>query len=344
MITLGMDSIIAGIAVILFGGILNGTFAVFLKYKNPWKWENFWLVYSTVAMVIVPFIWAWLVTPRFLEFLSALHFDSILYPMIFGTLWGIGSVLFGLSVERIGMGLSFTIIVGIATLIGTVTPLFLHNSFPSLAVFSVLIIGLAVIIAGITISGLAGLLREKSLGIESQSDFSRSYFYGLMIAGLSGIFSSMLNIGFAYGKGIGEIAKSFGAADANATLSIFVIVLFGGFIINAGYATFLLLKNKSANLYRNFKIAPWVGSVAAGLFWFGGNGGLYGIGTAYLGKLGTSVGFAVLLASSIIVGNFLGVFSGEWKKTNRALRLQLLSVFILAAGIAVISGALFVKS
>ena len=47
---------IAGLSCVLLGGILNGTFILPMKRMKAWSWENIWLAYSVVAMVVLP--WA----------------------------------------------------------------------------------------------------------------------------------------------------------------------------------------------------------------------------------------------------------------------------------------------
>ena len=64
----------------------------------------------------------------------------------------------------------------------------------------------------------------------------------------------------------------------------------------------------------------------------------YGIGCGELGKLGTSVGFAIFQSGSILIGNGLGLFTGEWKGASPKSRTWLaIALAILIAGIVVVS-------
>lgn len=326
-----------GVLIVLLGGLLQGSFAIFLKQRRSWEWENFWLVYSFIALLIFPILWMYASVPHAREVLTSLTPSLVFWPMFLGGLWGIGSILFGLAVERIGMALSFTIVVGLSSLIGSIVPLFLNKSLPPAETLLVLAIGLAVILAGVVVSGYAGFLREKSQNLK-QSGY-RAYVYGLLMAIFSGLLSSMNNIGFAYGSDIGEVAVKFGASSAVATLPIMGAVLFGGFWVNAGYAAFLLLKNQRLGKFISGGMKPFFGAIVAGLFWFGGIG-LYGIATAYLGNLGTSVGYAIFVSSVIVVSNLWGIITQEWTGTRKALSIQVLSFFVIIAGVAIISFSL----
>lgn len=158
---------------------------------------------------------------------------------------------------------------------------------------------------------------------------------------VSGIFSPMNNVGFAYGTSIREAAMKFGASPSDATLPILLIVLFGGFLINAGYAVFLLLKNKSFGaFFAPSGIKSLAGSITSGIFWFGGIG-LYGIATVYLGKLGTSVGYVIFIGFVILVSNVLGVMMGEWRGAGKAGKVQAASMCILVVGIVITSFSFF---
>ncbi len=340
-------NLLAGIAIAVGGGILNGSFAVFQKYKDPWKWENFWLVWSFIALLFAPLTWIAFVTSSLSELVSQLSFGMIIPPMVFGMMFGAGAVLYGLSVERIGVGLTSTVVIGLSIVIGTITPLFFSDALSVSRVLGFLVAGLFVILLGIITSGRAGYVREKS-SKEAVSVSGRRYMYGLFMAILSGIISPMINVGFAYGVRITEIAQKAGIPSQWAPFVTLEVVLLGGLAVNAGYAGFLLLRNGSGKLFLSdtpkplLIPLPLLASIAAGLFWFGGLG-FYAVATTRLGTLGTSVGYAIFMSAGIIASNALGVLSGEWKNVRKALVLQFISVGVLTAGIILVSLGLFTK-
>ncbi len=334
-----VNAVPLGIAITLAAGFLQGSFALFLKRMHPWKWENFWVIYSLVALILFPFVWAWIAIPNLVVILLALTPNSIVVPLVFGAMWGIGSVLFGLSVSRIGLTLTYSIIISMTGVLGTIIPLFLNRTLPPFQTLVILTTGLLIMLLGILISGYAGALREKRQK-EGKTSYSKTYRVGLVIAIVSGIMSPMLNVGFASGKLISKMALKFGASASNATLPIWVVVLFGGFLINIGYALYLLFMNKSFRFFLHPGIRPIVSAMLSGLFWFGGFG-LFGIATVALGSLGTSIGWTILMGSMIIVSSFWGVVTGEWKGARKPLQVQIASVLILVVGIVIIASALF---
>jgi hypothetical protein len=51
----------------------------------------------------------------------------------------------------------------------------------------------------------------------------------------------------------------------------------------------------------------------------------YGIGAYYLGRLGTSAGWGISIAASLIVANILGFVTVEWKSAPTAARTCLIA-------------------
>jgi L-rhamnose-H+ transport protein len=48
--------ILAGAAIVLVAGILQGLFAVPMKFARRWNYENIWLVFALVGLVIFPWV------------------------------------------------------------------------------------------------------------------------------------------------------------------------------------------------------------------------------------------------------------------------------------------------
>jgi len=64
----------------------------------------------------------------------------------------------------------------------------------------------------------------------------------------------------------------------------------------------------------------------------------YGVGAWKLGDLGTSVGFAIFQSGSLIIGNGLGFFTGEWTAaSSRSKGTLLMGLATLIFGIVVVS-------
>ena len=333
-----MDNSSAGLGLVVFGGVLQGSWALPMKRITSWKWENTWLIYSIVGLILLPVALAMGTVPSLASVYSQTPARVLLYVALGGLGWGVGSTLFGLGISRVGIGLGFAIILGITSSVGSLLPLaILHPSEIWTRRGLTLMIGVALCMAGIVFLSAAGSIRERTQ-VDPAKTVPRSGFgTGLLICMASGILSSALNFGFVFGKPLQDAATALGAG-AMASTAIWVPALAAGFLANAGYSVYLLERNKTWHLFtKHPSPGYWLGSFIMGLFWFGGVS-IYGLGAASMGALGGVIGWPVFMATIILVANILGYATGEWKGAGqRARSYSMVGMAILIAAIYVIS-------
>ena len=88
-----------------------------------WVWENYWLIFSSTAYLICPWILALATIPRLFDVYARVSIGSLASVAIYGIGWGFGALTFGLGVEALGLALGFAIILGVAATAGTLVPL-----------------------------------------------------------------------------------------------------------------------------------------------------------------------------------------------------------------------------
>lgn len=322
-----------GMGVILISGIFNGAFPLPMKLTRGWKWENTWLAFSIAAVLALPWILAALFVPHLTEVYRRASTASIEYPAIFGFLWGIAQVTFGIGIDAVGMAVAIAVVSGLGALSGALVPLLvLHpgDIFQPRGLF--LLAGLPVLLVGIFFYGKAGRLREKDLAASGPQPGAASVNFrrGLAICLFTGIFASNFNLGFAFSDGLPKIAMDLGSTPTRATYAVWAIVFTAGFLPNLIYCAYLLFRNHT---WRLFHGEGWPRNVLLSLamagLWVTGVFG-YGAGATLAGTYGVSIGFTLFMASSILSSNMFGLWSGEWKKTTTLTRR------ILAAGLIII--------
>jgi L-rhamnose-H+ transport protein len=328
-----MDEFLEGIALILVAAFFQGTFAMFLKFTRRWKWENFWAIFSLVSLVISPIVYSYLLVPNTATILSLSPANAIFNSLFFGILWGIGSVLFGLSIVRIGIALTYSLIIGLTAAIGSLLPMLL-TSLPTLNVLLPFSLGILIMFLGLTFSAYAGMKRETQ-------QRSKQFKLGLIIAAISGLTSPMLNIGFVVGSPILETALTLGVSAEFATIPRWIVVLLGGFLVNFSYAVYLLFKAKTYKLFSENTSTHLIFSVTSGVFFFSGLV-IYGIASSLLNTLGTSIGWALLMSLMILISNLTSILTGEWKNSKKALRYQLISISILILGMLIMGLSFYI--
>jgi L-rhamnose-H+ transport protein len=319
-----MSGNLVGILLALLGGLVVGNCMLPLKKLRVWPWECAWLVFSLVSLLIVPCLVADLVVPDWPRLYVSLPIVAVLPSLLFGFGWGIAQVLFGISVVRLGMALAFTIIVGLGTVFGSLIPLVVrHRSELASGNSIILIASCALMIVGITFSGYAGKLRERP-----QQEGNQNYLAGLVIAVISGVLSSMLNLSLAFGDPIAHAAMQHGAGTATAVFAVWPVALAGGLIPNLAYTVYLLQKNHSWKLLTRTPGDAFLG-LLMGLLWIGAIA-IYGVSTRYMGKLGDSAGWAIYQIAMVLTANMSGIVTGEWKSAPRR------SLVVLGLGVLIL--------
>lgn len=324
---------ILGYVLILIASFFLGTFGIGMKYNKPLAWENFWSIHAIIGMIIVPTIWALLVVPHLWQVIFSAPAPALFKCMFFGFLWGIGGMLFGMSVKYVGVSLTYGVVMGVCGVLGSVVPLLQIPDAANNPGFKYVLLGNFVMLAGVGFCALAGIKRERrhtvagtvTEGIQSGKGFK----IGLIIVIASGVLSSFINIGFANAGPIVKNAISMGTLPRNASLAAWVVILFGAFIFNACYVVIEMTRNKTWHLYvaKNTANAYKWAIISAVLFF--GYAGIYGQGTVLLGNIGPVVGWPVLLSLSLIFSNLWAVKTGEWKGNRNLLGLVILGVVLL---------------
>jgi len=328
-----MNQYLIPLLLVLLASVFQGTFGLGMKYVKPLAWEAWWLVHATVAMVIFPLAWALLVVPDLGTVLTQAPTNEIVAGAMLGFLWGIGGIMFGVSVGYIGMSLTYGIVMGLCSIAGALIPLFLRFDSVAPASLPFLIAGLVLLAVAVVIVTVAGLQRDKRLaegGTEIEGiKKGKAFRTGLIIAAVCGLLSSMLAVGFDNTVEIGRLAQKAGAMERNTALARWVVVLSGAYLMNAGYAFILLIKNKSFGSFKTpgmFNALKW--SFIAGLLWFAALG-TYGQGVALMGNIGTMICWPTMLGLSLIVSNVAALITGEWTGMKGPLKLMFLGVSVI---------------
>jgi L-rhamnose-H+ transport protein len=234
------------------------------------------------------------------------------------------------------MSVGFAIIMGINTAVGSILP-FIVNSGAQMFTSGgrVILAGIAGCVLGVAICGRAGALRERSAGAEGQP---RRFGIALLVCAASGILSSCANLGFTFTSRVGDEALRLGASPVFATLASWMPVFWGATV--ALLLWFGGLQIRRGTWRKNFgphAAHDWMMGVLMGAIWFVATIP-YGMGAYYLGRLGTSVGWAVNIAFSLVVANIFGFLTREWTGApKRSLRTLYSGLTVLIAAIVLLA-------
>jgi L-rhamnose-H+ transport protein len=337
------ESFWLGIAIVLVGGALNGSFPLPMKYARRWRWENTWLVFALVALAVLPWTLAGGFVPELGKVYRGVSAGTLSYPLAFGFLWGIAQTTFGLGLKALGMAFAFPIVSGIAALFGSLLPLLVLSPADLFQPRGILLmVSIPILFLGLALYAQAGRQRDRESPSSKSSagPAAGSFMAGLAICIFTGIVGPSWNLGFAFSGDIVRSSLDLGATQVTSTYSVWALVLTAGFVPNLLYCMFLLFRNHGWSL---FFADGWAREgllgIAMGLLWLSGIV-IYGIGTTLVGKYGTSVGFALFVSAQILTSNTLGILAGEWTGTpsrtrkllNTGLAVIVVSVIVLSLG------------
>lgn len=326
-----------GFSLVLIAGVFQGTFILPMTLTRGWKWEHTWATFSLIGMLILNWILALIIFPDIFSIFAAVPSIDIIVLILFGAGWGIGAILFGLGMEKLGMALGYPIIMGLIAGLGALIPLILLYPEMLLQLKGlVLLIGMAFTIFGIVICARAGSAKQP--GESSKELNSSSFSIGLVIAICAGILSSLPNVGMAFGGGLVDAAKAAGTSASFASNVVWSLFFSVGFIVNFGYCLLLMIKNKNGAAYfqsglgRNMSLGALMALLWIGSFY------LYGMSSTKLGRLGVVVGWPLFISLSIIVGNLWGLWRGEWNDAPpKAKTLLYLGIVVLILSVIIIA-------
>jgi L-rhamnose-H+ transport protein len=333
-----------GIGLIALGSIGAASFYVPFKKVKKWAWESYWLSQGVAAWLIAPWIFALFTVPggTLLKILSESPSSAKLLAMLFGALWGIGGLTFGLSIRYLGVAMGQSIALGFCAAFGTLIPPIVagDNLFGSTAGILTLA-GVAICIAGIVIIGYAGSLKNKNLTDEERKAAVKEFALkkGLIIAVFAGIMSACFNYGFEVGKPINEVARQYGTNELFLSNPTLIFILLGGFVTNCAYCVYLNIKNKTGRDYFSVDAGTFLNNIfftfLAGLLWFL-QFHFFGMGKSMLPESMAVFSWSILMALNISFSNIWGIILKEWKGVRRK------TMIVLIIGIIVLILSTFV--
>jgi L-rhamnose-H+ transport protein len=348
--------IVLGVIFHFIGGFASGSFYMPFKKVKGWAWESYWIVGGIFSWLIVPPLAAWLTLPGFSEIIKSTSASTIQYTILFGVLWGIGGLTYGLGVRYLGMSLGNSVVLGFCSAFGAIVPSIYYAIVPTEGKTSIIemmtntwgqvvLLGVVICLLGIYISGRAGMLKENELSEEEKkkSVGEFSLMKGLIVAITSGILSSCFNFGIEAGKPMAETAVSMGLNPLFQNNVTYVVLLWGGLTTNFIWCMILNFRNKTFSDYGNKKsplLKNYIFSALAGTTWFM-QFFFYGMGESKLGNGASS--WILHMAFIILIANCWGIALKEWsgvsKKTKNTIILGIamiiLSVFVVGYGNAI---------
>ena len=326
-----------GLLIIAIGSFGQSSSYVPINKVKGWSWESFWLIQGVFAWLVFPLLGALLAIPAGSNLIELWGTGGALPAIIYGVLWGVGGLTFGLSMRYLGVALGQSIALGTCAGFGTLFPALFAGKDLLHGDGLMLLIGVCITLAGIAVIGYAGSLRSKNMSEEEKKAAVKDFALtkGLLVALLAGVMSACFALGLDAGTPIKDAAL----------LPVIFLVTLGGFFTNAVYCIQQNVKNKTGKEYLSVKGNTFINNLLfcalAGVLWYSQFFGLE-MGKSFLGGSPILLAFSwsILMSLNVTFSNVWGILLKEWKGCgSRTIGVLLLGLVILVTSIIVVAMA-----
>lgn len=334
--------IVAGIGYHMIGAASAASFYAPIEKVKRWSWETTWAVAGIFSWVLLPSAVSWLLLPHFGAFYASIQGKVLWEVALFGAMWGVGNVNYGLTMRYLGMSLGIGVAIGVTLVVGTLVPVFMNGQAETLlttrsGLFNMA--GVVVALIGVAIVSYAGHQKEEQLKTGEPTEFN--VWLGLGLAVMCGIFSSGMSFAMNAAGPIKQAAENVGVKHLYSALPAYVFIMGGGALVNFLYCFGRLTFVKKISLREDLRQpAPTVVknalmAAAGGIMWYL-QFFFYAWGQANIPDEKSYMNWMLHMSGYVLFGAIVGLALGEWAGvSSRPIRLLWLGivVIILAANL-----------
>ncbi len=260
---------------------------------------------------------------------------------LFGAMWGIGNIGYGLTMRYLGMSMGIGIAIGITLIVGTLMTPIIQGRFGELIASTggrMTLLGVIVAVIGVAVVSYAGLLKEKAIGITAE-EFNLKK--GLLLAVMCGIFSAGMSFAMSAATPMHETAATLGVDPLYVALPSYVVIMGGGALINLGYCVIrLAIKpelsfKKDMHVAKRLLIGNLLFSALGGIMWYF-QFFFYAWGHANIPLEYGFMSWMLHMSFYVLCGGIVGLILHEWKNTGvKPMRVLCIGclIIVLAANI-----------
>src|SRR5580698_748573 len=199
------------------GGFASATNFIPFRKIRRWSWEVYWIIQGFAAWIVAPVVLASIFVPDLWTMLGRAYSEyphSLQLAFLFGVLWGVGGITFGLAIRYLGIALGYAIALGLCAFFGTLVPPIYHGEIGALAHQTsgqIILLGVLLCLIGVAVNGAAGYSKEHEITPEEKAEAGETDYNfprGIAIAILAGFMSAFFSFGLDNGKPLAALAKA----------------------------------------------------------------------------------------------------------------------------------------
>jgi L-rhamnose-H+ transport protein len=321
----------------MIGAASAASFYAPIEKVKRWSWETTWAVAGLFSWILLPIGVSLFLLPDFHGFYAAMGTSLLLKVALFGAMWGVGNVSYGLTMRYLGMSMGIGIAIGVTLVVGTLIPPLLHGQAAMLFTTrggQLTVAGVVVALVGVAVVSYAGHKKEQQLSGEVR-EFNVKL--GLLLAVLCGIFSSGMSFAIDAAKPMEAAALHLGVNPLYAALPSYVIIMGGGAVVNLSYCFIRLAALKRLSLRADLAQPGGVlarnGMLAAagGIMWYL-QFFFYAWGAANVPQHLSYVNWMLHMSMYVLCGGLVGLALGEWAGVgSKPVRLLWAGILVIIA-------------
>jgi L-rhamnose-H+ transport protein len=284
---------------------------------KKWSWETTWVVAGFFSWLLLPIGVSLLLLPDFYGFYASIDTHVLFKVAIFGAIWGVGNISYGLTMRHLGISLGVGVAIGVVLVVGTLVPPIMHGQTAALYQSTsgqLTMAGLLLAVIGVAIVSYAAHQKEIELRGELR-EFNLKL--GVFLAILCGIFSSGMAFAMDAAVPMKAAALNLGVNPLYAALPSYVFIMGGGAVVNMSYCFIRLaalkrlslrddLRQPRGTLVRNGCLAA-----AAGIMWYL-QFFFYAWGQANIPERLSYVNWMLHMSGYVLLAGLVGLALGEW--------------------------------
>ena len=332
-----MTSVIAGIGWHVIGAGMAASFYAPIEKVKKWSWETTWALAGIFSWILLPISVSLVLLPDFGGFYASMGSHLLLKVALFGAMWGVGNVSYGLTMRHLGMSLGIGVAIGVTLIVGTLVPPLMHGQGAMLFTTRgglLTMAGVLVALIGVATVSYAGHQKERQLQGEIQ-EFNLTL--GLLLAVMCGIFSSGMSFAIDAAKPMEAAARHLGVNPLYAALPSYVFIMGGGAVVNLSYCFIRLAALKRLSLRADLKqprpmlVRNAVLAATGGVMWYL-QFFFYAWGAANIPQNLSYVNWMLHMSIYVLCGALVGLALGEWSEARgKPLRLLWAGMLVIIA-------------
>ncbi len=340
-----LESSVTAIAALVLAGVAGASFAWPMRYFRGWRWEHVWVGQALTSNLSFPLLTLLLLWPLFRDTMAGVPPQRYLRLLVMGMTWGLGGIGYGISLVRLGISFTYSVLFSVTTVCGALLPMWMGLRARPTDWLS-FIAGLGLCIAGTVAVARAAGRRAREVSPAAPPHAltvpigALSYGVSLTLALLAGVFSAGMGLALADGKDLVNVLLRSGVSPVVAPLIVWIPVYIGSALVVLAGGLYGAVRSGTVGDFlgphaaRNWMLAHVMGALGFGAVL------LYGLGASRQGHPPENVAWAIYMASFILSGNSMGLASREWKHTSGRTHLELfVGIGLLFCAIAVLARA-----